>query len=83
MGGTPYYSSDYAGVAGIGRRVLGDGYSLPSQFESDVMAMCLPGTYSIKGRHDPNRGLAVTSFLNHEGPRASLIGNHMQHSHII
>ncbi|PHT45271.1 hypothetical protein CQW23_14429 [Capsicum baccatum] len=42
MRGTPHYSSDYAGVTSIGRRVLGDGYSLTSQFESDIMATCLP-----------------------------------------
>ncbi|KAM3220730.1 hypothetical protein P3L10_019998 [Capsicum annuum] len=46
---THYFSGDYSGIADFGRRVLSGGYSLPSQFEADIMAMCLPGTYSIKG----------------------------------
>ncbi|PHU10959.1 hypothetical protein BC332_17889 [Capsicum chinense] len=33
------FSPRYSGIAGIGR----SGYSLPSQFKADIMAMCLPG----------------------------------------
>ncbi|KAH0649756.1 hypothetical protein KY284_029668 [Solanum tuberosum] len=42
------FNGEYSGIAGIGRRVLKGGYSLPSQLEADIMAMCLPGTYSTK-----------------------------------
>ncbi|KAM3338822.1 hypothetical protein P3S68_030908 [Capsicum galapagoense] len=44
--GEASFSPEYAGIAGIGRRVLTGGYSLPSQLEADIMAMCLPGMYS-------------------------------------
>ncbi|KAM3336843.1 hypothetical protein P3S68_032543 [Capsicum galapagoense] len=37
------FSPRYSGIAGIGRRVLSGGYSLPSQFKADIMAICLPG----------------------------------------
>ncbi|PHT75229.1 hypothetical protein T459_18751 [Capsicum annuum] len=47
--GKPVFGGYYSGIACLGRRVLSDGYSLPSQFEADIMAMCLLGTYSIKG----------------------------------
>ncbi|PHT75114.1 hypothetical protein T459_18636 [Capsicum annuum] len=43
MSGERSFSPEYSGIAGIGRRVLTGGYSLPSQFEVDIMAMCLPG----------------------------------------
>ncbi|PHT42353.1 hypothetical protein CQW23_16378 [Capsicum baccatum] len=49
MNGKKHFSPEYSGIAGIGRRVLSGGYSLPSQFEADIMAMCLPGIYSGKG----------------------------------
>ncbi|KAM3269857.1 hypothetical protein P3S67_029763 [Capsicum chacoense] len=42
MSGERSFSPEYSGIAGIGRRVLTGGYSLPSQFEADIMAMCLP-----------------------------------------
>ncbi|CAN4113340.1 unnamed protein product [Withania somnifera] len=48
MSGTRPFSGEYSGIAGIGRRVMGHGYSLPSQFEADIMAMCLPGFQSTK-----------------------------------
>ncbi|PHT75115.1 hypothetical protein T459_18637 [Capsicum annuum] len=47
--GKPVFGGYYSGIACLGRRVLSGGYSLPSQFEAYIMAMCLPGTYSIKG----------------------------------
>ncbi|KAM3361150.1 protein ASPARTIC PROTEASE IN GUARD CELL 1-like [Capsicum galapagoense] len=40
------FGPEYAGIAGLGRRVLTSGYSLPSQFEADIMSMCLPGLHS-------------------------------------
>ncbi|KAM3238147.1 protein ASPARTIC PROTEASE IN GUARD CELL 1-like [Capsicum annuum] len=43
MSGERSFSPEYSGIAGIGRRLLTGGYSLPSQFEADIMAMCLPG----------------------------------------
>ncbi|PHT75230.1 hypothetical protein T459_18752 [Capsicum annuum] len=43
MSGEQSFSPKYSGIAGIGRRVLTGGYSLPSQFEANIMAMCLPG----------------------------------------
>ncbi|XP_019070219.2 aspartic proteinase nepenthesin-1-like [Solanum lycopersicum] len=42
------FNGEFSGIAGLGRRVLTGGYSLPSQLEADIMAMCLPGTYSMK-----------------------------------
>ncbi|MCD9639265.1 hypothetical protein HAX54_023673 [Datura stramonium] len=42
-----HFSSSCAGC-GIGRRVMGGGYSLPTRFEADIMSMCLPGFYSKK-----------------------------------
>ncbi|TMW88901.1 hypothetical protein EJD97_017930 [Solanum chilense] len=42
------FNGEFSGIAGLGRRVLKGGYSLPSQLEADIMAMCLPGTYSMK-----------------------------------
>ncbi|MCD7456540.1 hypothetical protein HAX54_032127 [Datura stramonium] len=47
MSGTPF-SGSYSGIAGIGRRRMSGGYSLPTQFEADIMSMCLPGFYSGK-----------------------------------
>ncbi|KAM3220738.1 protein ASPARTIC PROTEASE IN GUARD CELL 1-like [Capsicum annuum] len=44
--GDASFSHEYAGIAGLGRRVLTGGYSLPSQFLADIMSMCLPGLYS-------------------------------------
>ncbi|PHU20109.1 hypothetical protein BC332_11260 [Capsicum chinense] len=43
MSGEQSFSPEYSGIAGIGRRVLTGGYSLPLQFEADIMVMCLPG----------------------------------------
>ncbi|PHU10964.1 hypothetical protein BC332_17894 [Capsicum chinense] len=43
------FSDQYSGIAGLGRRVIGGGNSLPSQFEADIMSMCLPGALSPKG----------------------------------
>ncbi|CAN4113339.1 unnamed protein product [Withania somnifera] len=40
--GTPFDGA-YSGLVGLGRRVMqGRGYSLPSQFGADIMAICLP-----------------------------------------
>ncbi|KAM3359732.1 hypothetical protein P3S68_019443 [Capsicum galapagoense] len=44
--GDASFRHEYAGIAGLGRRVLTGGYSLPSQFQADIMSMCLPGLYS-------------------------------------
>ncbi|KAF3622674.1 putative protein ASPARTIC PROTEASE IN GUARD CELL 1-like [Capsicum annuum] len=46
MSGDASFSHEYSGIAGLGRRVLTGGYSLPSQFLADIMSMCLPGLYS-------------------------------------
>ncbi|PHT75113.1 hypothetical protein T459_18635 [Capsicum annuum] len=43
MGGVQSFGPEYSGIAGIGRRELSGGYSLPSQFGADIMAMCLSG----------------------------------------
>ncbi|MCD9639267.1 hypothetical protein HAX54_023675, partial [Datura stramonium] len=48
MSGT-HLSGSYSGIAGIGRRRMSGGYSLPTQFEADIMSLCLPGFYSGKG----------------------------------
>ncbi|XP_059290039.1 protein ASPARTIC PROTEASE IN GUARD CELL 1-like [Lycium ferocissimum] len=44
-----HFSGEYSGIAGIGRRQMSDGYSLPTQFEADIMSMCLPRFFSEKG----------------------------------
>ncbi|KAM3220586.1 hypothetical protein P3L10_019854 [Capsicum annuum] len=44
--GDASFSHEYAGIAGLGRRVLTGGYTLPSQFQADIISMCLPGLYS-------------------------------------
>ncbi|XP_059290035.1 aspartic proteinase CDR1-like [Lycium ferocissimum] len=38
MSGTKF-SGEYSGIAGIGRREMSSGYSLPMQFEADIMSM--------------------------------------------
>ncbi|PHT45272.1 hypothetical protein CQW23_14430 [Capsicum baccatum] len=43
MSGVQSFGPEYSGIAGIGRRELSGGYSLPSQFGADIMAMCLSG----------------------------------------
>ncbi|PHT42158.1 hypothetical protein CQW23_16183 [Capsicum baccatum] len=48
MHGEPF-SAQFSGIAGMGRRVMGGGNSLPSQFEADIISMCLPGALSTKG----------------------------------
>ncbi|PHU11170.1 hypothetical protein BC332_18100 [Capsicum chinense] len=65
MNGKKHFSPEYSGIAGIGRRMLSGGYSLPWQFEADIMAMCLPGLYSGKGHNtiqDNNISKAITKF---------------------
>ncbi|XP_060171496.1 protein ASPARTIC PROTEASE IN GUARD CELL 1-like [Lycium barbarum] len=44
-----HFSGEYSGIAGIGRRRMSGGYSLSSQFEADIMSMCLPRFFSEKG----------------------------------
>ncbi|XP_059290036.1 aspartic proteinase nepenthesin-2-like [Lycium ferocissimum] len=44
-----HFSGEYSGIAGIGRRRMSGGYSLPTQFEADIMSMCLPRFFSEKG----------------------------------
>ncbi|XP_009763580.2 aspartic proteinase nepenthesin-2-like [Nicotiana sylvestris] len=43
------FSGEYSGIAGLGRRKIMGGYSLPTQFGADIMSMCLPGFYSATG----------------------------------
>ncbi|WMV36460.1 hypothetical protein MTR67_029845 [Solanum verrucosum] len=42
------FTGEYSGIAGLGRRVHIGSFSLPSQFEADIMALCLPEFYSTK-----------------------------------
>nr|XP_025887724.1 protein ASPARTIC PROTEASE IN GUARD CELL 2-like [Solanum lycopersicum] len=44
--GRANFSGYYSGIVGLGRRVNVGSYSLPSQFQSDLMSICLPGFYS-------------------------------------
>lgn len=46
--GRANFSGYYSGIVGLGRRVNVGSYSLPSQFQSDLMSICLPGFYSGK-----------------------------------
>ncbi|KAH0652200.1 hypothetical protein KY285_031809 [Solanum tuberosum] len=39
------FDGDFSGIAGLGRRRAG-GYSLPSQFGADIMAICLPDFFT-------------------------------------
>ncbi|PHT75236.1 hypothetical protein T459_18758 [Capsicum annuum] len=46
------FSSSNSGILGLGRKVFPTekgGYSLPSQFRSNLMSMCIPTFYSGKG----------------------------------
>ncbi|XP_019228633.1 PREDICTED: aspartic proteinase nepenthesin-2-like [Nicotiana attenuata] len=43
------FTGEYSGIAGLGRRKIMGGYSLPTQFGADLMSMCLPGFYSATG----------------------------------
>ncbi|XP_059290034.1 protein ASPARTIC PROTEASE IN GUARD CELL 1-like [Lycium ferocissimum] len=47
--GTPHFNGEYYGIAGIGRRRMSGGYSLPTQFEAVIMSLCLPRFFSHKG----------------------------------
>ncbi|CAN4113341.1 unnamed protein product [Withania somnifera] len=48
MSGRGQFYEEYSGIVGIGRREMVGGYSLPSQFKSYIMAMCLPLFESTK-----------------------------------
>ncbi|KAM3359734.1 protein ASPARTIC PROTEASE IN GUARD CELL 1-like [Capsicum galapagoense] len=73
------FSSSNSGILGFGRKVFPTekgGYSLPSQFRSNLMFMCLPTFYSGKG--------SVLSFHTSKWPgatKAKLLPNYKYPTH--